>query len=500
MTKPKPKPKTAADAVRIAIEREQSKREGDLKPIEIVKIAISAYQAFIAEDGAAADTPSVESADRAGLRRGTQASVDRLLFNVNYWRAAYEDRIVAACPTPDEAHACLQAISAWNTHTMKLNIMPAEEVQSAFERFCPPFATNRRRGGVGRGKGPVLDFRATALDIAERNPSARQDLASIIADVEAEAAFYATYENASALDAYYDLLPAWCLQERIELVNGTWWNDIDVMQLVAKQLHARFEDMGYPAALCGYFLDAMQESLDGYAREMSAADSPYHSTATSSLVELVRAIRAAHPDSETDGYGSMLPAWLGFKEQLIWNTIVCAIHGPMHARPLLTDELDMLPIDGKPVNTDVITDLAQKAYIRYLATRRASGIDPEFGSFEMQPESLRNSGLERIGSIPDKLKVLGYRIVPAASCYPAQRVETLRASEVECLAFLEHRRWVEERTAAGWRLAAAKDIERKESPYLVDWDELPDRAREWNRSAVRDIPHLLASVGLALSR
>ena len=38
----------------------------------------------------------------------------------------------------------------------------------------------------------------------------------------------------------------------------------------------------------------------------------------------------------------------------------------------------------------------------------------------------------------------------------------------------------------------------KRSPYLVPWEELPDRAREWNRSAVRSIPSLLASVNLAV--
>jgi hypothetical protein len=177
------------------------------------------------------------------------------------------------------------------------------------------------------------------------------------------------------------------------------------------------------------------------------------------LVELVHAARDAHPDSETEGYGSTLPGWLAPKEQLIWNTIVCAIYGPIQARPLLTDELGLLPVDGKPASTDVITDLAEKSFARYLATRRASGVTPEFNAFAIQPDDLRNSGLERIESIPDKLKVLGYRIVPATSCYPEQRIESLRASEVECLAILEHRRWFDERTAAGWKLAPRKDIE-----------------------------------------
>ena len=623
MTKPKPKPARAVDAVRDALDREAAKR-ADLKPIEIVKLAISAYQAFAfnaaadaapatnanapgaalrgaslqgasgaassgaipqgasgtafhdvvpqgasnaascgaapqgasgaASRGAApqgASSPAVgsiapafESADRMGLRRGTQASVDRLLFNVNYWRAAYEDRIVAACPTPDDARDCLRAISAWNSHTMKLNIMPPEEVTATFERFCPPFAANNRRGGThgaGHGKGPVRDFHTCAEAIIERGqgragkvdalsttgqssatlsptplssaadtaPSESQrpttqaalhPLAAVIADVEAEAAFYASFENRPALDAFYDLLPAWCLQDRIELVTGNWWNDIDVMQLLAHRLYGRFQQMGYAQALCTYFLDAMRESLDGYAREVSAAESPLRQTPVPQLVELVRAARATHPDSETDGYGSMLPTWLAPKEQLIWNTVVCAIYGPMHARPLLTDELGLLPVDGKPASTDVITDLAQRAFERYLSTRRASGIAPEFATFEAQPQGLRASGLERIESIPDKLKVLGYRIVPAASCYPEQRIERLRPSEVECLAFLEHRRWLEERTTAGWTFAPQKDVGRKQSPYLVDWDDLPDRAREWNRSAARDIPALLASAGLAISR
>ena len=50
------------------------------------------------------------------------------------------------------------------------------------------------------------------------------------------------------------------------------------------------------------------------------------------------------------------------------------------------------------------------------------------------------------------------------------------------------------------RTASAKDVERRRSPYMVPWEELPDRAREWNRSAVRSIPSLLASVNLAVEK
>ena len=44
MTKPKPRPKRAVDAVAASLRREMEKRPDGLKPIEIVKIAICAYQ------------------------------------------------------------------------------------------------------------------------------------------------------------------------------------------------------------------------------------------------------------------------------------------------------------------------------------------------------------------------------------------------------------------------------------------------------------------------
>ena len=56
------------------------------------------------------------------------------------------------------------------------------------------------------------------------------------------------------------------------------------------------------------------------------------------------------------------------------------------------------------------------------------------------------------------------------------------------------------RAKAGWEYAPEKDIASKRSPYLIDWERLPDRAREWNRSSARDIPALLENVGLAISR
>lgn len=171
MTKVRQRASLPVDAVKLALEREHQKRE-DIKPIELLKVALSAYLAFtFNEDDASATggkTPR-ESTDSAALRRGTQAAVDRLLFNANYWRAAYESRVFDACTQPENAQLCLQALSVWTAHTLKLNTLSPDEAVATFERFCPPFALNRRRGSHNRdraGKGPLPDFKRAIGQIA----------------------------------------------------------------------------------------------------------------------------------------------------------------------------------------------------------------------------------------------------------------------------------------------------------------------------------------------
>ena len=502
MTKPKPRPKRTVDAVSIALSREAAKRPDGLKPIEIVKVAISAYQDYLYAE-ASEPTATFESADRIGLRRGTQAAIDRLLFNANYWLAAYEDRIVEACGQVDPA-PLLKALTVWSTHTLRLNTLSSNETIATFERFCPPFAVNNRRGSsTSKGKGPIPEFDAQVQKIANQHPECINALIGISNDMKAEAAAYEALPAASALDALFSILPVWCLQDKIGLVSGSWWEDADVMTLLANELKRRFAELGYGDAPCQYFHDSMLEAIDSYQHYVSSTVSPLTALPVPELIRVVHAAREANPNFEADGYGETLPSWLAAKEQLAWNTVVCALYGPSSARPLLTTLPGLLAQRGKPnreANSDVITDLAKSSFKRYKADRAGSGKDRGYESFSDQPQDLRNSRIEHIKSIPGKLDVLGYEIVPDGSCYPEQKVTAFSPSEVECLAVLEHRRWIAERVKAGWSYADARDVDAKTSPYLVPWEVLPDRAREWNRSAVRNIPALLASENLAIAR
>ena len=73
------------------------------------------------------------------------------------------------------------------------------------------------------------------------------------------------------------------------------------------------------------------------------------------------------------------------------------------------------------------------------------------------------------------------------------------AAEIETMARMEHDRYVAERLLEGFT-PGPRSLEKKTSPYLVGWDELSEKIREIDRSAVRIIPKLLASAGFEIYR
>jgi hypothetical protein len=66
---------------------------------------------------------------------------------------------------------------------------------------------------------------------------------------------------------------------------------------------------------------------------------------------------------------------------------------------------------------------------------------------------------------------------------------------VERLAEEEHRGWMEERLASGWRYGANRDNERKQHPLLVDYNKLPLEQKGKDRDAVRNISEIATKAG-----
>lgn len=73
-------------------------------------------------------------------------------------------------------------------------------------------------------------------------------------------------------------------------------------------------------------------------------------------------------------------------------------------------------------------------------------------------------------------------------------------AEVECLAKMEHGRWVVERLQRGWRYSDVRDITRKLDPDLVGLGKLPENIKDWHRSAARKWPASLRDGAFAVRR
>jgi voltage-gated potassium channel Kch len=110
----------------------------------------------------------------------------------------------------------------------------------------------------------------------------------------------------------------------------------------------------------------------------------------------------------------------------------------------------------------------------------------------------RESSRAAADAVVERLDAIGARLVPLAA-WDLDR-EVFTPAEVEQLAAAEHARWKAEREAAGWTYGAVRDDVARHNPLLVDWDQLPDDARQHNRDAARALPALLARAGFEVAR
>jgi RyR domain len=111
---------------------------------------------------------------------------------------------------------------------------------------------------------------------------------------------------------------------------------------------------------------------------------------------------------------------------------------------------------------------------------------------------LKESNREQATDLSRKLEAIGCDIAPMTDWDAEPPAFT--ADEIELLARMEHDRWRKERETAGWRLAAARSEDRKESPYLVPYEDLPPDVKEIDRATVRALPAYLAEVDFEVVR
>jgi len=173
-------------------------------------------------------------------------------------------------------------------------------------------------------------------------------------------------------------------------------------------------------------------------------------------------------------------------------------------------QLVRLPADGEtlraflapppqPLPKPIRQRLGKSIHENYRHERRKTQpvTDPALAGWENLPEDLRASNLAQADDIAAKLARIGCIITYAdAPGKPAG----LSRPQIELLAEIEHGRYTAERLLAGWTFGDSRDPAHKRSPYLTEWESLPRDIKERDHEAIRAIPRLLASVGLAIRR
>lgn len=134
---------------------------------------------------------------------------------------------------------------------------------------------------------------------------------------------------------------------------------------------------------------------------------------------------------------------------------------------------------------------------------------PDFGDrpadvpWENLPQEYKDSNRKAADHIGVKIRGLGYVIAPEYNEEEEPDLYTtvtLSKEEIEMLAQLEHVRWMAERLLAGWKHDSVRNDKVKRTPYLVDWKDLDEGTRDYDRGSIENIPNILQKVKLRIAK
>jgi ppGpp synthetase/RelA/SpoT-type nucleotidyltranferase len=182
----------------------------------------------------------------------------------------------------------------------------------------------------------------------------------------------------------------------------------------------------------------------------------------------------------------------------------------MLAEPLWSrlPNLYRLPFDNATVRAFVIggggdfeearlVEMGKVFHTEYLAGS-VKRLPPGMRPWDALDETFRQANFAQARYSIEILKAAKFVVdnLPAAGLVK----EDFTNDEVNAMAELEHGRWNIDRMRAGWRYGKQRDDAQKIHDSLVSWKDLPDHIRDYDCTAVRAFPEVLAKVGLKIRR
>ena len=120
----------------------------------------------------------------------------------------------------------------------------------------------------------------------------------------------------------------------------------------------------------------------------------------------------------------------------------------------------------------------------------------EYPTWEDLPQDLKHSNIMQAKDIPRKLTLIDCHIEKD----DGSGLKSFTSEEEILLGKIEHERWVGERISEGWKYGSEKNVEKRISPYIAEWDKIPESIRLYDIEAVRNIIPLLKLSGLMVVR
>lgn len=129
------------------------------------------------------------------------------------------------------------------------------------------------------------------------------------------------------------------------------------------------------------------------------------------------------------------------------------------------------------------------------------GTDPALEPWGLLQEDLKESNRQQADHIKEQFRKMniGLTILPEWS----EPLFNFTPDEIEILAEAEHKRWMKEKIDTGWKYGPIRDYNLKETPYLVEYRDLPEKPediKERDRHPFRSIPEVLAEFDLKIIR
>jgi len=143
---------------------------------------------------------------------------------------------------------------------------------------------------------------------------------------------------------------------------------------------------------------------------------------------------------------------------------------------------------AKAIHNDYIT---KREKASDFGTRKADT------SWEILSQEYKDSNRKAADHIGVKMRGIGCEIVNDNDPRPEAILSDV---EIKKLSELEHRRWNAERSLAGWVYNEQRNDRARKTPYLTDWENLPEDVKDYDRNTVKNIPNILSIVGMKAVR